>query len=230
MENEQQESGINLVEYLLLLLSKWWIIVIATLVCAGAMFAYTKFIATPMYKSDASIYILQKAADTQSDVNVAKQLTKDYERMIKGRRVLEEVIANLNLNVSYGDLKNMVTITNPTDTRILEITVSGSDPMLVHDIADEVCEVSVKNISEIMQGKEIAQISETASTPKSPYSPNTARNVLIGLIVGFVATCGVFFLVFFFDDKIKNPGDVEKYLGLSTLGMIPEAKKIEDRK
>jgi len=66
------------------------------------------------------------------------------------------------------------------------------------------------------------KISSSGKIPSSPSNKNSTRNAIIFGIIGAVAICAILLVIFIFDDKIKTPDDVEKQLGLSVLGAIPE--------
>lgn len=57
-----------------------------------------------------------------------------------------------------------------------------------------------------------------------PVSPNTKKNTLIGLFIGFVGSAGVVTLSFLFDKHFKNKDEVEAYLGVDVLAEIPVNK------
>ena len=89
-------------------------------------FAISFFVIAPTYESTTKIYILNKNESqnvTYSDMQLGTQLTKDYSELINSRYVLEEVIQKLRLNLDYQGLKEKVSVSSPTDTRIVAITV-----------------------------------------------------------------------------------------------------------
>jgi capsular polysaccharide biosynthesis protein len=55
----------------------------------------------------------------------------------------------------------------------------------------------------------------------NPSSPNVKKNAIIGGLAGAVLAAGIIIALFMLDDTIKDSEDVEKYLGLNTLGIIP---------
>ena len=68
---------------------------------------------------------------------------------------------------------------------------------------------------------------EDASMPLKPSSPNTKRNILIGLMAGFVLSAGLIVLRSIMDDTVKNSDDVERYLGVPVMGMIPDSESVD---
>ncbi len=229
MENRNtEEIEIDLLELFQVLIGKIWLILSAGLFLALICFAVSKFLVTPTYESTTKIYILNKtesATVTYSDVQMGTQLTKDYAELINSRYVLEEVIQELGLNaeeVEYEDLLEKVNVTTPTDTRIVAITVEDTDPVQAMNIANCIREVASDHIQNVMD-IEAVNVVETANMPTEKAGPSVFKWTLIGGVLGCFLICAVILLQYLMDDTIKSSEDVEKYLGLSTLALIPIA-------
>ena len=119
------------------------------------------------------VYVLSKETTLTSlaDLQIGSQLTKDYSVMITSRPVLEQVIKNQGLNMTYGQLKARIRISNPADTRILNMTVSDTDPVRAKAIADEVANASSDYIGDIMEMVP-PKIIEQGVVPAAPASPS----------------------------------------------------------
>ena len=223
---QNEEVEIDLRDILFALLNKAWIIILVTLIFGGIAGAYTKFAVTPIYKSTSQLYIVSSNSITSiSDLQIGSQLTNDYMVLIKSRPVVETVIADLKLeDMTYEQLCNNVVITIPTDSHIINITVSNKDPKLAKKIADDFAVVSQKQMAEIMKTDQ-PSISEKGVVAEYPSSPNMKKNCIIAALLGFILSCGVVILMHVMDDNIKSPDDIEKYLGLETLGSIPIENK-----
>ncbi|WP_035767484.1 YveK family protein [Butyrivibrio sp. NC2002] len=214
---------INLAEIFMVLIGKAWLIISSGIFFALLCLFLSRFVITPLYSSTTKIYILNKeegATVTYSDVQISTQLTQDYAQLIKSRYVLEEVIQTLHLDMEYDEFYNLVSISTPDDTRIVSITVRDSDPMMAMKEANCVREVASKHIQNVMDIDAI-NIAELANMPTEKYSPNVKRWGLIGGIGAVVAVSAIIILNYLMDDTIKTSDDVENYLGLSTLAMIP---------
>lgn len=224
---------IDLQELIMFLLRKLWLLILCGIVGGALAYAYTRFMITPQYQSNTSIYILNKANNTgtitSGELSAGTQLTKDYAQLITSRSVLEGVLEDLNLTGSTGALAGKISVKTLTDTRIIQITVTDPDPELARDIADSVraqASVHIKNVMDI----EAVNVVDVANLPKAPSSPNKMKNAVLGAALG-VVLCGMILVVLFLlDDTIKTPEDVERYLGLSTLASIPVIGTEESRK
>lgn len=218
----EDEMEIDLKELFFVLLNKWHLIVISGLLCALLGLAAAMFLIPEKFESKTSIYIYnqQNESMTYNDLQTGSTLTKDYEVLVKGRTVLESAVEKLDLDLTYEEINSMVTVSVPASTRIVEITVGTTDPYLSRDIADAVREISSKSIADVM-GVDAVNVVETANLPEIKSSPSIKKFTLLGGMIGGVLACGLVVLMFLLNDTIRTQDDVEKYLGLSTLGIIP---------
>lgn len=207
------------------LFRKIGIILLSTCITAVAALLISMFFISPKYQSVTKVYILSRqqgdTAVTYNDLQTATQLTSDYEQLIKSRYVMEMVIADLGLDMSADQLAGSVVVESSSGTRILEIKVENNDPYLAKNIANRVREVAGKQIVEIMSIDAVNVVDE-ANLPLSPVSPDIKKNTLFGALAGFFISCVVITLLFLLNDSIKTPEDVEKYMELSVLGIIPQ--------
>ena len=237
--NEQvkdTEVEIDLLEIVHILVKNAGVIILCLILGAALAFGATKLLVTPKYEASAMIYILSKSDGTTgvssySDVQIGQQLTQDFETLATTRTVVENVISELQLDTTYEQLVGTIKISDPSNT-ILKITVENEDPVLAKDIANAMSDATAAHIAEVMVTDKPTTV-DVAVTPDSPSSPNTAKNIVIGGILGALLAAAVVVIRMLMDDTIKNKDDVEKYLGLTTLASIPmngEDKKSRRRR
>lgn len=231
MENDTIE--VDLLEIIHILLGKFWIVLGAGLLAAVIGFMISGFVLTPVYESTTKIYILNKSentAVTYSDVQMGTQLTKDYAELINSRYVLETVIEQLELpEMEYKDLLKKVSVHTPADTRIVSITVMDIDPKQAQNIANCIREVAGAHIQNVMD-IDAVNVVEEANLPTVKAGPSVIKWTAVGGILGVFLVCAVIVIYYLLDDTIKSSEDVEKYLGLSTLALIPIAPDENDGK
>ena len=190
--HDDDEIEIDLIE-LFYALKKHLLVILAAFL-AGAVIAgaYTKLLVTPIYSSTSTMLILTKETTLASlaDLQIGSQLTSDYSVLITSRPVLQDVIDNLGLDMEYKDLEKNISINNPTDTRILEITVNDPDPETAKNIVDELSSVASEFIGDQMEVVP-PKIIEEGEVPTEKTSPSTVKNTAIGAIAGFVIAAGV---------------------------------------
>lgn len=224
MENQldRDEIEIDLVELFFELLKYWKQIAASTVLVAIIALLISKFLMTPMYESTSELYVLSKSTSITSltDIQMGTNLTNDYIVVVTERTVLEQVIRNLSLSMDYKDLGDEISVNNPSNSRILQITVRDANPELAKAIADELADVSAAFISEKMDQDPPSIISYGYQDGK-PVSPSIFKNTIIGALLGFVLAAAVIVLAYMFNDTIMTAEDIEKKLGMNVLGSLP---------
>ncbi len=231
MYRENEEIEIDLLELFYVLRKNIVTIILASLIGTAVFGAYSFMIAKPVYESTAKLYILSQSTSLTSfaDIQISNSLAKDYEEMIFSRPVVMQVAQNLNLDYKYEELRDMVSINNPADTRCLNITCHNNDMQEASDIANEFATVAKRQISDIMDTDEPA-LYESAIVNDVPIKPEKLKNMIIGCLLGFIIACGVIIVRYMLNDSLKTEDDIEKFLGLNTLASIPseKAQKVQD--
>ena len=224
------EIEIDVLELFHVLLDKIWVIILAGAVAALAVVAATILFITPQYQSTTKMYVLSKQDSntlTSQDMQTSLSLTKDYAELIKSRTVTEGVITQLNLDMTYEQLLSKMTVDSATDTRILSISVRDADPYVACEIANAIRDVAANHIKNVMD-IDAVNVVETANIPENKISPSIKKNGLVGGVAGVAIAIAIILITYLSNDTIKTQEDVERYLGLSTLGTIPMSEA--DRK
>ena len=223
MENRENATiEIDIKQIFYLLLSKAGYILLTGAVIAILAFTYFKCFVAETYTSTSQIYVINKTSDnlTSSDVSVSTYLSNDYVVLITTRPVMEQVIAELDLDMTTGQLASMVNASVVTNSRMIKITVTDTSPIRAKRIVDCIATVSAKRICEIMDS-EMVNIAEEGAVATAPVGPASGRNAVIAFILGAFIACAVIVIRHIVDDRIKTTDDIEKYLGMSVLGSIP---------
>lgn len=229
---DSDEIEIDLGEVVGLLWHRMWIIVLCALAAGAIGFCISKFVITEQFESTTKIYILNRQNDntlTYSDVQLNTQLTKDFAEIIKSRDVLEKVITACTLTEGYESFAGRIEVETKSDTRIIAITVTDEDPVMAQYLADEVRKVAAERIKNVMDIQAVNVVDE-ANLPANPASPSVGKWTAAGFLIGAFVSAAIILVCFMLDDTIKTSDDVEKYLGLSTLGMIPTREDAEKQK
>ena len=221
-ENYDDIEEIDLVEVFYAVLARWSVILLATVVLATLGYCYGRFLVTPQYASTSALYVLSKSTSITSmaDIQVGANLTNDYMVVVKGRPVLEQVIENLELEETYDQLKEKVSVTNETNTRILTISVRDKDIKRAKTIADEIADVASAFISEKMD-QDPPTIIQYGYTDTRAVSTSPNRYALYGAMLGFIISVAAAVLLYLLNDKIMTPEELEKRTGLNTLATLP---------
>ena len=228
--NNNDEIEIDLGEIFHLILSRLGVIILSGIILGVISIIGTMLFITPQYESTTKIMVLNKQDSntlTSDDMQTSTQLTKDYAELIKSRTVLEGVIAQLNLNITYQQLLGKLTVDTSTDSRIVTIIVSDEDPYTASEMANAIRDMAAEYIQSVMD-IEAVNVVDSANIPNIPSekaSPSLAKNGVIGGLLGVIIAMAIVIIIYLTNDTIKVEEDVERYLGLSVLGSIPYSEK-----
>ncbi|EFQ55940.1 polysaccharide export protein, MPA1 family [Streptococcus parasanguinis F0405] len=227
---ENQAVEIDVFAMLKTLWKRKFSIVLVALVFAIAAFGYSAFLAKKEYQSTSRIYVVSRQnqdnnALTNSDLQAGSYLVKDYREIILSQNVLSQAIEELKLDLTPAELSKKISVSVPTDTRILSITAKDGDPKEAARIANGLRNVAAEKIISVTKVSDVTTLDE-AEVPQSPSSPNIRRNVLLGFIAGAGLMVVLMVVVEVLDDRVKRPEDVEELMGLTLLGVVPDIKKL----
>ena len=216
---------IDLLEVLEVVRQHILVILLVTVIAAAAGFGVSKFVLVPHYEASALIIVNTRqdvtANVTSDQINSATKLVSTYSIIIKSDTVLQQVINNLGLSLTYGQLKERVTVSAVDDTQVMQVTVRSDNPEWARQVCEQITAISPDVILESVEAGSVKLISQASVTP-DPVSPNVPKNTAIAAILGLVASIGIVVLRELLDNKIKTEDDVRKYLDLPVVGVIPD--------
>lgn len=230
------ENKSNIIKRILDILQSKELIVISILIASVLLgYIYSYGFVTPKYKTSSTLLLIPNNENekiTSSDLNLNSELISTYSNIAKQPKILKQVIQNLNLDMTEGELLENLKISNIAGTYIIEITVESVMPEEAMDIANEVSKVFLNEIKEIYNLENIGII-DKAELPIHPYNINHIKDILLFLIAGMLVVCLIIVIRYLFDNTVKTEEDIEDYIELKTLGKIPlntnKAKELIDR-
>jgi len=216
-------------EYLLIIRKRIILIALITIISTLSATILSFYILDPVYKATTTLFAGRSTSNSAdeniqalySDVLLGQQLVKDYREIAASRTVLEKVIKELNLNMKPEELSKMVSVSLKNDTRILMINIESKDPKFAAVIANKLSEVFIEAVQKIMKIENV-QIVDKAVVPTNPEKPKKLLNIAIAFVLGLMVSIGIAFFIEYLDNTIKTPDDVEKYLELPVLAVIPD--------
>ena len=203
MNENKSKYELDIKQIFDMLIKRWWIIVIAVVLLAGAAFGYTKLAATPTYTSSATLLINGDSnLSSYQQILAGQYQTKDYPFILKSLDTLDAAAALLNATeavpgkeYSGASLSKMVSYKSEEDSRIFKITVTASDPDEARAVADKITAAFNEKVNQHTDNKVTVKVVEAPRKPGSASTTNTKRNVLIGAAIGLVLGAGVAILL-----------------------------------
>lgn len=231
-DRTEEETEIDLIDLAWALLDKIHYIVLCFLIGAVIMNAYSYFLVRPTYKSTAKMYVVSASKNSVVDLdalNIGTSLTADYEQLMLSYPVLEQVINKLNLDMDSDTLAKMITLENPTDTRILNINVVSTDPKNARDIANTLMDVSVDYLPKTMSTN-APNVAQKAKLADHKDGPSYTKYTMIGALAGAFLYCMYLVVKYLMDDTIHTADDMEKYFDIVPLAVIPDVSELAPEK
>jgi succinoglycan biosynthesis transport protein ExoP len=227
MNNEYHE--INLMEIILLVLKRWYIIFVLAIIGATLAYYVTTNYVQPVYQANAKLFIgreknsIAGLSISYAELQTYNQLLYDYQQIAQTRYVIEKVISNLNLNMSVGAFRSSLGVSTIEGARLFIVSFKSTNRELARDAANELAEQLMIAVSDIFSVENI-QIIDEALLPEYPISPNKFKNTIIAGIIGMIIGVLAIFIYELFNNTFKKESDVEKELGIPVIGIIPKFK------
>ena len=225
LRSMEDEETIDLMELARLLWAHIVQIVAAAVAAALICLLVCMFALTPKYQ--ASINMIVNARQdttttfTSDNFNSAKNLISTYAVIIKSNTVLNEVIDTLELDMTYGQLYSMVSVTDVDSTQIMKVTVTDTDAKRAGEIVQTIADIVPDVLVEKVEAGSCKTVSDVSINPNKVF-PQTKKYVMMAGLLGAVVVCGVLILAHLLHDTVVDDEDVQKKLGLPVLGLIPE--------
>lgn len=202
------------------------VILISLIFCIGIAI-YDKVFKTPKYTTNTTVVLVKDENNTtigndtinQSDITLNQKLVATYREIVKSKLVLEQVIDKLNLNYSYEDLYSEVRVSAVEETEILKISVTDADSKLAADIANKIATVFETEITKIYKLNNVSVI-DKAVVSEEPSNNTLIRDVILALFLAIAGTSGIIFVIYYFDDTLRNTENAESELEMPVIAKV----------
>ena len=233
MTKKQRENTvpeIDLIPILKALVSRLWLIILVGVIVGGAVFAGTKLLIKPSYRSGFTAYInnqtVQNGKDslTYSDITASQQLTQTYRLMIQSRSVLMSAAKQIKSDLSYNRLVAKTSITIKDETEILYVYVVDEDPEFAYKYATAIADIAPQYISDFVEGSSMKIIDYPVKSD-TPFGPSYIKYALLGFLLGALIIFVKTIVEFFMDDRIRSEQEIEERFDIPILGIIPDVSE-----
>ena len=237
MENTQtqldDEIEIDLWELFQILLKNWLWILLSTLGCAILGLLITMFLITPKYRAEATMIVNtrqdQTATVTNDQITSAQKLVDTYSIIIRSRRVIDPIMEKLNIEDEYEDFVETISVESVNDTQVMSIQVENKNPEIALQVVQEIVDRAPGAIISTVEAGSVNVVSEPYVNAEQPVSPSELKNTTIAACIGLFISSGVFLLIAFLDNTFKSEEDIQKQLGLVTIGIIPTTESCKKK-
>ena len=234
---QNEEVTIDLLRLAKVVWSHVWMIVIVVMVVGILAYAASAMFITPTYRSYFTAYVNNRnqvegvGSTTTADLNASISLAKLYSEIITSRSVLTESAQKCGMQISYGELLEMVTTNTSSSSALITVYVEATDPVQATELAAAIADKAPEHVSRVVDGSTM-QIVDSPIQPEGKYSPNNGKNAVLGALIGMVLAVGIIIVTELVNDKVQGAADLENRYPLAVIGNIPdleEAMKNRDK-
>jgi capsular polysaccharide biosynthesis protein len=208
-----------------IVLRRIWLIVLVPLFAVIVTTLLVYYVITPVYTATASLYVLNKqnaeSVINYNDLQSSSLLTADYRELILSKRVLSAVAGQYGIDVEAIQEDFDITVTSANNTRVMEISVTSSDPVLAANLANAIGKEFSVTVVEIMDANNVNFV-DVAEPPVEPSAPQKLRVIAISGIAALMLAIAIALLLETLNTTIRTAADVEQALGLTVLARIPK--------
>lgn len=222
---DQEAATLDLREIALILKKHIALIIIIPIIFAILGYLVSSFIIAPKYEADATLVVnagqnSQTSVVTYDQLNTAQQLVNSCAVILKSDNVLDKVISNLNLDMTAEELANEVTVSPVNQTEVLDISVKDENAQRAVYIANEISKIAPDILIKTVKAGSVEVVS-SAKADNKPVSPNVMLFTAVGFIIGIFAVVILSFIIEKMDNTFSSEDDIQKHLGFTVLGVIP---------
>lgn len=189
---------------------------------------YTMGVVEPMYTSSTTLLLAteQNATSTSgssittSELTLNSKLVSTYSELVKSKKVLSQVISNLNIDLSEDLLKKNVSVKAVSDTEMIKISVTNKDPEVAEKLANEIAKVFTEQVKEYFKINNV-HVVDVAEKEENPSNINHTKDVVIFATIGAVISIIYVLLANVLDTTVKSAEEIEKLYSLPVLASIP---------
>jgi len=223
-EQDYQEV---LIEILRALKERIWKILLITSIFAIIGWSVSSFLISPKYEASINMIVNTRldsgGSVTKDNISSAQNLVDIYAIIIKSNTILNKVIDELDLEASYEEIYEQVSVNAINNTQVMRIAVQNQNPDIAQAIVEKISVIAPDIVVDAVEAGSCKVISDLYMN-KEPVYPNVRRNTLLTSILGFFVYTAMVILEILRNDYIVDDVDVQKKLGLSVLGVIPDVE------
>lgn len=202
----------------------FWVICLVTAISTVGAFLITKYAITPMYTTRISMCVFANRREGDGNAITSGELQADssvahtYQLLLTSQPVMEAVSEALDNKVSPADIQSM--ISTDVNSQVIFIDITSEDPEIAYEVGEALSDVAPRTISDLARAGEMTAVNR-AYLPASPSSPNMIRNIVLGFLIGLLASCGFAVVRHLTDTTIWNAQVLEETFKIPVIGSIP---------
>lgn len=231
---EEQEMTLDLKDFFFIIIKRRKMICLITAAAVIIAGLLSFFVIKPTYQASTSIIVGRPQQDkdeklNNNDVTLYQNLMKTYIEIVKSKPVLDATISKANVNLTEDQLSKMISATTQQGTQIMQISITDKNAEGTYKIANALTDSFISKSKDIFPTSGVQlSVMNKADVPKSPIKPKKALNIAIAFVLGLFVSIGLAFVLEYMDNTIKSENDINKYLELPVIGIIPDQPDMQE--
>lgn len=198
-------------------------IVLVAIIGGSAAFVVSNYLIEKKYTSEAMLYVEnnQQASDSVNvnDITAAQKLVNTCQILFKSNTMMENIIINLDLPYTKGQLSSMITAQSVNSTEVLSLKVESTDPQEAQTIVNELVRLANIEFARVIKSGSI-EVIDYGEVNTSPSYPNVKLITAAGLLIGAVLSYIIVFIKEMFDVVVKHDDDIAKIYNVPVFAEI----------
>ncbi|MFL0249137.1 YveK family protein [Clostridium neuense] len=231
---EEQEMTLDLKDFFYIIIKRKKMICLITIAAVIVSALLSFFVIKPTYQANTSIIVGRPQQDKNekldnNDVTMYQNLMKTYIEIVKSKPILKATIEKADLNLTEDQLGKMINASSQQGTQIMDISITDKNAEEAYKIADSLTDTFIDKSKEIFPTSGVQlSVMNKADVPKAPIKPKKVLNIAIAFVLGLFVSIGLAFVLEYMDNTIKSENDVNKYLELPVIGIIPDQPDMQE--
>ena len=226
-DNFESGYGMVVLELLQALKEKVLLILAATILAGAAGWVFSSMVLPRKFEASVNMIVNTRTdivgVVTSDSISSAQDLVDTYAIIIKSNKVLDKVIDQIGLDMSYEELSEQISVDPIRNTQVMKIAARCPDSNQAVLIVQTIAEIAPSIVADAVEAGSCKVVSDVYSSTR-PVSPNTPKNTLMTAALVFLLTCAAVVLRELYNDYIVDDTDMERKLGLSAIGVIPDVE------
>ena len=207
----------------------WWLPPVG-LVIGGAVALVSSLLSTPLYTAQTQLFVSTQDAASTADAYTgsifSQQRVASYAALLTGEELAARVAADLGLDIAPDSLAGQISAEPVTETVLINVSVTDSRPERARDIAEAVGTQFSLLVGELetpagaVSSPVRVTVTDAADLPLSPSSPKTARNVVLGLLLGLLVGTATAIARTRWDRTVKDPKEAAELAASPVIGTV----------
>ena len=227
-ENYEQEYRIVFWKLVSVIKQKILLIFGLTSITVIISWGIASFLISPRYEASVNMIVNTKLDNTgnitNDNISSAQNLVDTYAIIVKSNTVLNKVIEQLNLSMTYEELFDQVSISAVNNTQVMEIAAQNNNPVIAKEVVEIISSLVPDTVAEVMDGATCKTVSQV-KVDEEPVFPNVKKTIVITGFLSFILCIAVIVFKELLNDYIVDDGELENKVGVPVLGIIPEVRR-----